>query len=124
MFFFNLNQCTGYCHEQMRILCGQLSLNQLDKQIAAAMQTIALRKRQLEKTNGVYGLVRTSGPITLEPNQSIMVYCCTQIAIPIIRSVVMVHQADESSKIQVTHCLVPLEDQSQELQLDVTNQGT
>ena len=85
------------------------------------MQTIALRKRHLEKTNGVYGLVRTSGPIT---NQSIMVNCRTQVAIPIIRSVAMVHQADASSKTQVTPCVVPLEDQSQELQLEVTNQGT
>jgi len=95
--------------------------------VAVALQTIALRNRHLEKTNGIYGLVRSSGPIVVEPNTSVLVRCCTQVAIPIVRSVVMLqsHPSDEHTvDLEVTPCVVPLEDQSQDIQVELTNHSS
>ena len=102
------------------------SLDSIDNPVSVALQTIALRNRHLDKSKGIYGLVRSSGPITLEPHTSVLVRCSTQVAIPIVRSIVML-QSHPSGKhtmdLEMTPCVVPLQDQSQEVQVELTNHG-
>ena len=112
-------------------VCGaksnsQISFDRFDRPVAVALQTIALRKRHLEKSNGVYGLVRSSGSISVEPFQTVLVKCNMQVAIPVVRSVAMVQsrQCDQISHIlEVTPCVVPLDEQARELEIQLSNPG-
>jgi len=77
-------------YEQLNEQYGKLPLEQVSKSIRVALQTISLRNRHLEKRCGVYGLVKASESLSVEPGQSVVVSCNTQVAIPIIRSMAMV----------------------------------
>jgi hypothetical protein len=52
-----------------------VSVQPVSKQVLVTLQTISLRRRHLDKSNGRYGLVRTRDEISLDPHQSVMVHC-------------------------------------------------
>ena len=103
---------------QQPLRCG------VDKPVAVALQTISLRKRHLEKTDGVYGLVRSSGPISLKPKETVLVKCNTQVAIPVVRSMVMVQSrpsAQQVESLEVTPGVILLDEKYPVVSIELTN---
>jgi len=117
-------------YDQMEKRFGQLPSSQVCKTIRVALQTIALRRRHLEKTEGIYGLVRAKDSVCLEPQQSVVIECNTQIAIPVVKSVAMV-QAQRTfvndkdvSNLVVTPGLVSISDQCSVVHVELVNSGS
>ena len=48
---------------------------ELDKPVSVALQTIGLSRRHLEKSDGIYGLVRSKESVCVEPRQSVVIQC-------------------------------------------------
>ena len=76
----------------------------LPDSVQLALRTLELRGRHLDKSDGVYGLLRSQEDIVLQAHEARIIHVQAQIAVPVPRSVGMV---ESYSTKDVSSCLTP-----------------
>ena len=69
------------------------------KSLVMCIQALSLRKRHLEKSNGVYGLLRSKEEISIPPRKAMIVRAQSQITIPTPRCLALVQGCHDDSPV-------------------------
>ena len=106
----------------------QFITKKFSEKVRLSLQTIGLRRRHLEKAQGVYGLVRIKHSSSIKPQESVIIQCETQIAIPMVQTVALVQSQEvgpisNNTGIHVTPGLVSVNHDSKLVEVEIQNVG-
>ena len=96
---------------------GDRAPSSLCQSVTMVIQALRLRNRHLDKTSGVYGLLKSKEDIVLKPHQTLLVQAAPQIVVPVPRSIALVQGAvnrssPSSHQAHITPGVVNLNDSS------------